>query len=365
MKIHQIAPPYIPVNPAITYGGVERVIYHLDDALANLGHDTSMSAPRGSGPAGRLHETIEPIGYGDARKLPELHELFAKLYHMDASLAAANEGDFDIVHVHDENLLPFVRFIDKPVVATMHSIPEEFWDPETYPRVKEVRRLVAVSRRQQEIFQGMGFDVTHVVQNGIDIDAGYFMPEKLDYIFALGIIRPEKGQHTAIEVAERLGKPIIIGGNIGNRAYFDWIKREFTHSIEDAGDKMSAYKNLPPGRKVVYAGHLTDDQKFPLFGGAQAFLIPSVVEEPCITVAIEAMACGTPVVAFRKGGTPELIEDGHTGYIADDIDEMTEMAGAGKISPSDCHARYLAHFTASAMAARYLDVYKEVSPDGQ
>lgn len=368
MKIHQIAPPYIPVDPSITYGGIERVMYQLDRALVRLGHTTSMSAPKGSKPAGRLHETVLPVGIGDGRKFSEQDAFYLKLDSLEMSIAYANEGDFDVVHSHEENLLPFLGHINKPVVYTIHSTPEEFWNHEIHREIiafQHRKNLVAVSGRIRDIYNEMGFDIRHVVHNGFDIDSRYFSEDKLDYLLILGVVLPKKGQDIAIEVAERLKKPLVIAGNIGNPDYFDAMRPKITHSVSEADDKLNAYKNLPSGMKIVYAGHVNDEQKFPLFAHAHAVLVPSVVEDPLPGVVIEAMACGTPVIGFNKGGIPEMVVHGRNGYVVGDIDEMTDMVGeAHRINPFDCLADYTFHFTSAAMAERYLNVYSEVIKNG-
>ncbi|MFH0948919.1 MAG: glycosyltransferase [Candidatus Aenigmatarchaeota archaeon] len=365
MKIHQIAPPYIPVHPAISYGGIERVMYQLDKRLTSMGHETSMSAPLGSRPVGKLYETIMPVGFGEDKRFSEIDSFFLKLDHIAMSINTANRENFDIVHVHEENQLPFFRFVKKPVIHTIHSIPEEFWKPQLHPGITEAKNLVAVSKKVMDIYSDMGFDVRYVVHNGFDIDYKYFCPEKLDYLLALSIIRPEKGFETAIDVAENLEMSLVLAGNIGDTDYFNKIKPRITHSIEDAEDKLHAYKQLPRGRKVIYAGRVDDRQKYPLFAHAKTFLVPSIIEDSLPGVVIEAMACGTPVIGFNRGGIPEMIHHCYTGYIVENVDEMTDaVKKADDIDPSVCRNHYESYFTSDVMAKNYLDVYREVCRNG-
>ncbi len=371
MKIHQIAPPYIPVDPAITYGGIERVIFQLDKTLAGQGHQTSMSATRGSKPVGRLYETVTPVGIGDCRRFSDLDAFYLKLDHMAMSVNNANSEDFDVVQVHEENLFPFLHFIQKPAVYTIHSAPEEFWNPEVHPEIigdlqDKNHNIVAVSRRIRDIYTEMGFRVDYVVHNGFDVSREHFLESKGDYLLSLGVIRPQKGQHIAIKVAENLGIPLVIAGNIGDENYFGEIKNHITHSIERVEDKLGSYLELPEGRKIVYAGHVNDRQKFPLFSHARAFLITSVIEDALPGVTIEAMATGTPVIGFNKGGIPEMIMPGRTGYVVENADDMTEAVRiSDNIRPQDCRDLYEREFTAGAMTQRYLDVYREVRKNGE
>lgn len=364
MKIHQIAPPYIAVDPAITYGGIERVMYQLDRALQRKGHQTSMSAPKGSRPVGQLYETVSPVGIGTERIQGD-SGFYLKLDNLAMAIDDANAGDFDVVHTHDENLLPFLHLIKKPTVYTIHSIPSELWNPEQHPEILELQNgqnLVAVSGRIMDIFNNLGFHVRHVVHNGFDIDPEHFSQEKMDYIFMIGVALPKKGQHVAVEISKRLGKPLILAGNIDDANYFASFSGSITHDLQHEDDKLAAYKNLPSGYKVVYVGRVNDQQKYPLFAHAQSVLVPSLVEDPLPGVVIESLACGTPVIAFNKGGIPEMVDSGKTGFIAGSLNEMTEMVRqADRIDPRACFERYARDFTSDAMADRYLRVYREVS----
>ncbi|MBI5061739.1 MAG: glycosyltransferase [Candidatus Aenigmarchaeota archaeon] len=284
---------------------------------------------------------------------------------MSKVISIANQNDFDIVQCHDENLLSFFKLINKPTFYTMHSVPEEFWKSYLHPDlISEDLNLVAVSNRQKEIFTQEGWKIKYVVHNGFDVDVNNFS-DKYDYFFSLGILAPRKGHHLAIKVAKKLNKDLLIAGNMDDRQYFEeQLKPHITHDLEKDNDKLLAYKNLGNGKgRIIYVGKVNDEQKMPLYAHANAFFALSTFEDPLPGVVIETMACGTPVIGSKKGGIPEMIVDGKTGYIVDieKIDEITDATrDIGNINPVECRKRYEQNFTSKRMAEEYLKLYNLV-----
>ncbi|MBI5061741.1 MAG: glycosyltransferase [Candidatus Aenigmarchaeota archaeon] len=369
MKICQISPPFIPVSSSIVYGGVERVVYRLDKTLTELGHETSVIAPKGSKTIGRLYESINqtihsPTGYCVDMYSVDLPSLYLRFEHMSEAVRIANENDFDIIHCHDENMLSHLQLIEKPSLYTIHSPPEELWQVDTHPKLfSQNLNISVVSKKIRDLFNETGYDIKYVVPNGIDVTEDYFSKEKAGYIFSLSIIAPRKGQHIAIDVAKYLGKDLIIGGNIGDESYWEnKVKPHITDSIENKQDKLNSYLQLPKNStKIVYAGALDDSQKFPLYKYAQAFLMPSCFEDPMPLVVIEAMGCGTPVVAFRRGGIPEMVTHGTSGYLVDTEEEMIDaVKEINKINPAVCREYCMKNFSARKMAEDYLAVYRDI-----
>ncbi|MBI2971910.1 MAG: glycosyltransferase family 4 protein [Candidatus Aenigmarchaeota archaeon] len=371
MKALQISTPFLPVKKDLAYGGTERIVYLLDRGLTERGIDSYVAGPATSATSGTLLPTLshemgitgvldkgEGLAFGDSYSL---------LWHVHKSLGYASNEAVDVVHVHDDYLLPFMGLIKRPSLLTLHSDCEGgFWDPRTFPSVAQLgARMVAISESQRRTYERAGYHVGHVVYNGIDPDSFEFSGTKADYLLILGGIAPHKGQHVALDIGERAGLDVIIAGNVGNKDYFDErVRPHLTHDISPEVDKFHAYRSLVPSQnaRIVYAGPVNDAQKRPLYAHAKAFLMPIAWEEPFGLVMVEAMASGTPVIAYNRGSVPEVIDDGRTGYIVETAGEMGKAVQyIHRIRPSACRERVVRHFSAAAMTDAYLDLYRQLA----
>ena len=180
--------------------------------------------------------------------------------------------------------------------------------------------------------------------SGIDLAGFTFRPEAGEYLLFFGRIHPEKGTRECIAVARRTGLPLVIAGIVQDPAYFE-----------------SAVRPHLDGERIRYVGSVGPARRDALLGGARALLHPIAFEEPFGLSVVEAMACGTPVIAFRRGSMPEIVADGETGFLVEDLEGMVEAVFAlPRIERAACRRRVEAHFTAGRMVDDYLRVYGEV-----
>ncbi|MCH8252540.1 MAG: glycosyltransferase, partial [Planctomycetes bacterium] len=204
--------------------------------------------------------------------------------------------------------------------------------------------------------------------NGIFVEDYHLRSTKKDYLFSLGRIMRRKGQDIALEVAERAGRKLVLAGPIMEPDYFDQFGprlRVMPHIgripvtpsyLEEVVERVLACPE-----PAVYIGQLDDAQKDVWFGHAYCFLMPVRWDEPFGLVLLEAMACGTPVLAFNRGGVPEVIVDGQTGFIVDSPDEMVEAVGkVDQIDPAQCRRHVEQHFSSQVMGLKYLKVYEQL-----
>lgn len=340
MKIAQVSPLYEAVPPRL-YGGTERVVAHLTDALVELGHDVTLFASGDALTRGRLVSARDQALRLDPAPLKS--DLAA---HMALLGELADRADeFDLIHFHTDLIhFPFFQRVADRTVTTLHGRLDLKDLPAVYERWSEYP-LVSISEHQRRPLPHANWAAT--VPHGVAPDPYRFSPRSAGYLAFLGRMSPEKGPDQAIEIATRLGRPLRMAAKVDNadRAWFDDL-------IEP----------LIVGNPLVeFIGEIGDRDKSAFLGGADALLFPIAWPEPFGLVMIEAMACGTPVVAFGCGSTPEVIEDGATGFLADDVDgAVAAVLRAADLDRAAIRARFELRFSAAAMARRYLDVYRDI-----
>lgn len=340
MKIAQVSPLYEAVPPRL-YGGTERVVAQLTDALVELGHEVTLFASGDARTRGRLVSVRDQALRLDPAPLKS--DLAA---HMALLGEVADRADeFDIIHFHTDLIqFPFFQRIAGRTVTTLHGRLDLKDLPEVYDRWSEYP-LVSISEHQRRPLPHANWAAT--VPHGFDPGSYRFNAEPEGYLAFLGRMSPEKGPGQAIEIATRLGKTLRMAAKVDN-ADLAW----FAEVIEP----------LIVGNPLVdFIGEIGDHEKSDFLGGAEAVLFPIAWPEPFGLVMIEAMACGTPVVAYRCGSTPEVIEDGATGFLVDDIDQAVDaVSRAALLDRAAIRARFELRFSATAMARRYLDVYRDI-----
>lgn len=336
MRIAQIAPLYEAVPPSL-YGGTERVISWLTEELVRLGHDVTLFASGDSVTTAKL-EPMWPKALrldGAVREPNALH--LSMLEHV------FNRADeFDLLHFHMD-YYPFSLFARQstPFVSTLHGrldLPEHQPVFSTFSSTP----VVSISDSQRRPVPQAGW--VRTIHHGLPQDLLAPRPVKPGYLAFLGRISPEKRLDIAVRISARCGIPLKIAAKIDNadRDYF-----------EDNIRELLAFEH------VEYVGEISDQEKSEFLSGAVALLVPIDWPEPFGLVMIEAMACGTPVVAFNRGSVPEVIEDGLTGFI---VEDETSAVGAvrrlSELSRPAIRRRFEERFTARRMAQDYLDVYR-------
>lgn len=333
-----------------TKGGRPRIVYNLVEGLVRRGHDVTVF---GTGDS-RVQATVVSVLPKALFHLPPVENEFYRhmiaLCHM-MELVGEMHGQFDLIHNHlYPEMLPllFARGWGVPMVSTVHTqmTPElgEFFS--RYPHTF----FAPISNRQKALYPGLSY--TDTVYNGIDEAAFEFSEKPGRYLLFVGRIKEgdPKGVTDAIRVARAAGKPLKIIGNVESSVFFDReIEPHLGEMIQFVGDPKSV------------EGSLTLAERVALYQGAQALLLPVHWEEPFGIVMIEAMSCGTPVIAYRRGAIPEVVEDSVTGFVVND--EATMAIAVRRIDQIDRHACRKAvenHFTINAMVTGYERVYGKI-----
>lgn len=340
MKIAQVTPLYEAVPPKL-YGGTERVVAHLTDALCDLGHDVTLFASAEAQTQARLIPVRDQAIRLDPAPLKS--DLAAHMTMLSEVLARADE--FDVIHFHTDMIhFPFFERMAGKTVTTLHGRLDMKDLPEVYERWTQFG-LVSISDHQRRPLPFANWRAT--VHHGMPGDLYRFSPKSEGYLAFLGRISPEKRPDRAIEIAAKLGKPLKMAAKVdaADRAYFE----------DKIRPMIQAHDN------VEFIGEIGDHQKSEFLGNAEALLFPIDWPEPFGLVMIEAMACGTPVIAFRCGSTSEIIEDGATGFLVDTVEQAVAAADRARLLDREAiRARFELRFSATAMARRYLDVYGDL-----
>lgn len=343
LRVAMVVPPYFSIPPG-GYGGVESVVADLTDSLVERGHHVTLIGVGENGTKAELTSVWpHPIPERLGEPMPEI--LQAALARNAIRDLAAGPG-LDVVHEHTGagplNAVAYAE-LGLPTVVTMHGPVDE--DLHTfYKAVGKEIELVAISERQRELAPSLNW--AGMVHNAIGTDTFPFQRDKGRYALFLGRFHPNKAPHLALEAAHAAGMPLVLAGKCAEAIEKDYFEREVKPRLTS--------------EDVVF-GEADSQDKRRLFAEARCLLFPVQWEEPFGMVMIEAMACGTPVVALRGGAVPEVVVDGRTGYICDD---PSELAGAlrrlDRIDPEQCRRRVAEHFDISGLGAAYEDVYRRV-----
>lgn len=335
MLLGQIAPPWIPVPPR-DYGGTELMVDILVRSLTARGWQILLCcAGDSTSPSAKF------CPYSRSFWPPEK---FSENFHLAKALAHFQTRPPAIIHSHLEGAAGFWDLAGRPapLIITLHT-PVTAAKKDYLLRFPDLH-LVAVSDFQRR--QLAGHPRVHLIPHGIELAAYPFRDRKDDYLIFLGRIYPEKGLHTALAVARRCGRRLLIAGPVyePDRPYFNEL-------IQPRLD----------GRRAVYLGPADFPRKVELLSRAQALILPLEVDEAFGLAMVEAMACGTPVVALRRGAAPEVIVPGVTGFLAETEAELEQALGQlDQLDPEACRLRVAAHFTAAHMTAAYEALYHQV-----
>ena len=337
MRIAQVAPLWESVPPKL-YGGTERIVSYLTEELVRLGHDVTLFASGDSVTAARLEAIC-------AHAL----RLNTGIFNRDAPMtmlmeqALGKTGEFDIIHSHLDFMgFPLARRNPTPTVTTFHGRLDL---PELQPVFREYMEMpmVSISDAQRKPISWANWYAT--VYHGLPKDLYGLHQNSGTYLAFLGRIAPEKRPDHAIELAKRVGIPLRIAAKVDpmDQAYFH---REIEPLLSDP--------------LIEYLGEITDAEKNEFLGHAMALVCPYDWPEPFGLVLIEALACGTPVLAYRRGSIPEIIEDSVTGFVCEGIDEMTAaIQRIPEIDRRRCRRTFEQRFSVERMAHDYLRVYEQ------
>jgi len=337
MRIAQVTPLYEAVPPRF-YGGTERVVAHLTDALVELGHDVTLFASADA----RTKARLVPVRDQAIRLDPASLKSDLAAHMTQLSEVRRRAAEFDVIHFHTDMIhFPFFEAMPEKTITTLHGRLDLKDLPEVYLRWGQFP-LVSISDDQRRPIPFANWAGT--VHHGMSADLYQPSYAPGGYLAFLGRISPEKRPDRAIAIARRLGMPLKIAAKVdaADQRYF-----------QDVIEPMILAEPL-----AQFVGEIGDDEKSAFLGGARALLFPIDWPEPFGLVMIEAMACGTPVVAYANGSVPEVIEDGLTGFIVRSEDEAVDAARrAVGLNRREVRRRFEHRFSATAMARRYLDLY--------
>ncbi|MGH9165406.1 MAG: glycosyltransferase [Acidimicrobiales bacterium] len=335
MRIAVIAPPWTPVPPPL-YGGIELVVDQLATGYQRAGHDVLLfTTGESTCPVPRAHILDHAEGERIGMAVPELRHAMA---------AYDVVQDFDIVHDHTIMGPVYAeRFPNLPVVTTIHGpFNDELTD--LYGRIGHRVPIIAVSNAQRHPVPQI--PIAQVIHHGLvagDFPVG---AGEGGYCLFLGRLSPDKGAHRATEAAFKAGVPLLLAGKMRE----PWEHQYFATHVRP-------YLN----DDIRYVGEVAHEEKLALLAGARALLFPITWNEPFGMVMIEAMACGTPVLAFPEGAAPEVVEDGRTGFLCQDVDDMADAIGRiPNLDRAACRSAVEGYFSTDRMVAEHLDLFERL-----
>jgi glycosyltransferase involved in cell wall biosynthesis len=344
LRIAQLAPLYERIPPKL-YGGTERVVSYITEELVRRGHQVTLFAS-GDSETGALLVPGCPQSLRLAGKA-ELGGFLQLPMISDVYDGAANR--FDVIHSHiDYWSFPFARLTNVPTVATMHGrLDVEELHP-VYARYRSMP-LVSISDAQRTPLPLMNWVDT--IYHGLPRDLLRFSPGPGKYLAFLGRISPEKRPDLAIEVARRVGIPLKLAAKV------DAVDRDYFQTV---------IKPLLSPPDIEYIGEIGEPEKSEFLGNALAFMFTIDWPEPFGLAMIEALACGTPVIARPCGSIPEVIRNGATGFIVKSVEEMVAAVhDIGKLAREECRREFENRFTVEIMVDRYEQVYRQLIEGGQ
>ena len=343
MRILFISYPMLPVSDA-SCGGAEQMLWTLEREMAKREHRTAVAACEGSRVSGELIVT------GIAPRIPDGFEQRAA-EHCEVVIAAANAGNFDLVHDKSGFFWSQAGQVNVPVLATLH-LPRTFYHDSLFRDVPENVQFNCVSESQAVGFRDLpGF--RGVVPNGIALERFRCERQKEEYVLWLGRICPEKAPHLAIDAAHKAGIRLVMGGQVYP---FSWHQLYFDQEIRPRLERA--------GTQVQWVQEPGFEEKVELLSRARALLLPTLAPETSSLVAMEAMASGTPVIAFPNGALPEIVEQGVTGLFVNDVAEMASaIDDAASISPERSRGIAEERFSSQTMADVYERIYREVTSE--
>lgn len=351
MRIAQV--PTIDYQvPPLKYGAVHSLVYDLSLALADAGHEVTIFADAKS----RIKAANIELAGTEVELVDDPINPYRKAEIAQFLNVLSRQSEFDLIHWHydpialnchiDGREFNLMELVHDKSLLTLHFSPQYGNNSDYYKQHKEVWDLnyVSISLNQRKGVEFLNF--IENIYHGIDTDTFSFEPDPDDYLLFIGRISPEKGIVQAIEVAKKSGRKLKIAARLEEK-YQQFYKENVEPHID--------------GKQIQYLGEIGFPDKIGLYQKAAATLFPIQWEEPFGLVLIESISCGTPVIAFRRGAVPEVLEDGKTGFIVDDIEQM--VSAVSKIDSIDrriCREEAVKRFDAKRMIADYTKLYDKL-----
>jgi glycosyltransferase involved in cell wall biosynthesis len=347
MHIAQIAPMYEAVPP-YRYGGTERVVSYLTEELVRRGHTVTLFASGDSRTSAHLEPTTERA-LRERFSLREMQEQGVPLHMAMLGEVLQRAGEFDIIHSHVDYLAwPFAPFVDTPIVTTMHGRLDLSYIPPLLQRCPGAS-LVSISHHQRAPLAPLRPRWVGTVYNAIPVAEFPFSDMPGDYLLFLGRITPEKRPDWAVEIARRTGIPLVVAAKVDpyDQEYYE---REIAHLFDDP--------------LVTFLGEVDEQEKRRLLVEAYALVFPIDWPEPFGMVMIEALACGTPVLAMNCGSVPEVLNHGINSLIGSSVDELVALAPMlGMLNRHACRREAEDRFASPVMASSYEQIYQRAITD--
>ncbi|MFA6588409.1 MAG: glycosyltransferase family 4 protein [Patescibacteria group bacterium] len=340
LRIAQVAPLAERVPPK-KYGGTELVIYNLIEGLVKEGHQVTLFARSDSKTSAKLSPLYHPDPKAQKRYQTRGYIIPNYWQTLEFGRVFEHANHFDVIHLHlGSAFFPYTRLIKTPCVLTLHGRLNTKEAAVIHNAYSEIP-LVSISNNQRKPLTNLNFIRT--VYNGIDLSKFKYGTGHGGYLAFLGRMSPEKGPVQAIQTAKRLGQKLIMAAKV------DTVDEEyFTKKV----------KPLIDGKQIIFLGEVNHPKKVELLKNAAALLALIQWEEPFGLFMTEAMACGTPVIATRRGSVPEIVEQGKTGFMVDNVAQAVRaIKHLPKIHRPDCRKRVEQYFSKDTMVAGYEEVY--------
>lgn len=335
--IAPITHPYPPPG----YGPWERVTHDLTEQLVRDGHDVTLFASAASQTEAALVATVDqPIDLVPVEQRQEVEDR-----HIRLAVEWSRSNELEVLHSHlHVHVLRYADRVNTPLVTTLHG---SAWNTDHHNMLRRHAELpyVSISDKERDFLPELNYRAT--IPNGIRVDDFPPGDGSEGYLVFVGRLAPEKAPHLAVELAERTQRPLLMAGVI------EEVHRDYARGVLDRA-----------GGAVDFLGPLNRSELSLLLRNAAGLVMPLLWDEPFGLVVVEALASGTPVVAWRRGAMPEILEDGITGYIVDDIEEAADaVARLSRLRRSDCVHAARSRFSDEVMAAAYVAVYEDLVQD--
>ncbi len=339
LTVLNVAYPLAAVSEA-TAGGAEQILLTLDRGLIQHGYRSLVLAAEGS----RCHGLLLPVEIPSGSLNQQAKQEARRQFRL-ALTHALERHSVDIVHMHGIDFHEYLPDCDLPVVISLH-LPLNWYYPGALISGRENPSLVCVSQSQARTAPS-GVRISRVIPNGVDLERFHLARRKGDYVLYMGRICPEKGLHLAMDAAERVSATLLIAGTVfdypEHREYFETMIRPRL------------------GPNALFIGAAGGRRKAHLLAGAKCLLVPSQARETSSLIAMEAMASGTPVIAWRSGALTEIISDGRTGFLVSSVEEMARaIEHVCDLTSADCRQEAERKFSAEQMVGDYLDFYQNL-----